>query len=776
MAISFPTKNEWKKTSSLNSSVTNSLPTKNEWKKEISTVSPEKRILSKQIDARIKNEAESQTIVDKNLYTNLRKRGADKTTVENQLTPEKTGLVNPWKPVSGLFGSISRMAQSGFDVLGGVIAAGQKARLGDSFGDKGITPSDYLDIGVEKAKKTLETPGAPGIGSSVFQAIRFGTRTAAAPVAAVFALPKGGVTPGQAFDAAIERAKQVATETDSFQVDYDKMTDDYMQAMKIGPYGDKKVSNLDVAAMTAMYIVNMTGDIGINEISSLKKGTSLLKDAFEFKKVGKIVEKLPEDMNFIKNTTRPIEVSLSDDLKIKIKPKENSIVVEGYKRRFGGTKIVPEGSIPPEVKSIIPTIERKTGSQVVARMEGDNLILTPTKVIGAPEETKLLTSPKTQNPSLGETFSVSDKADPAKVEYSKKLQKYQTAVRSFNQAPTEAKLKTILKVRQEIRDIVASQKTPEIPVKPIARTVNEGEGLLKTITPKIEKQQKVYRGDLGVVKETTRDFGNVLNVQTSQRELLHQWAASGDTKATELLNNSKSPFSKEMDNYIDAKAKDMGYDTIKYNNKDRPQVGAEYRDLTTHESFSTNQATAEAHASGRTPTRTGESKVFSKMRTQLEKEGNTLLSDKEALYRKMNLADDEIKAKTLVDSNFNEAVDIVRGTKEKTDGKKLNNIDNEVADRAIKNGDNELAVDMIRRQSYALTEAGQEIVSQRGKIMIDDPKEAIRQVIQNKIDNLGGNKRYQEILKEKTKKLSGEINKRAAKIKSAQDIIDSLTC
>lgn len=242
-------------------------------KKTSSLVLPgEKRVSEVRLEQKYKKEATNQTAVDKDLYVQMRKRGNNAIDIQRGLEPEKVskakeGAKAVGKVLGGFFGQMSRNVKAGFDVTGGVLAAGIQAKTG-ALG-QGVSPRDYAKIGVEEAKKTITTPGAPGIGTALFQGIRFGTRAAAAPVAAGFASVPGGVTPKQAFFEGIDRAKQVATEKDSYEEDWQKMSDMYLEKRKLGPYGTNEPTTADVAALAGLQFLNLTGDLGVGAILSL---------------------------------------------------------------------------------------------------------------------------------------------------------------------------------------------------------------------------------------------------------------------------------------------------------------------------------------------------------------------------------------------------------------------------------------------------------------------------------------------------------------------------
>lgn len=66
------------------------------------------------------------------------------------------------------------------------------------------------------------------------------------------------------------------------------------------------------------------------------------------------------------------EYGISNDLKIKVIPKENSVVLEGYIRRGAkGELVTPQA----EIDNVINGIARQTGQSVIPTVQGNNLVL-----------------------------------------------------------------------------------------------------------------------------------------------------------------------------------------------------------------------------------------------------------------------------------------------------------------------------------------------------------------------------------------------------------------
>lgn len=726
-------------------------------------------------EKKLRTEASSQTAIDKDLYYQLRKRGNDTRTVQ-KLEPEKIsktkeGLKGVGKTVGGFFGGMSRMAKAGFDVTGGLL--GEVYRAGVQGGTKETTfkPGELLKIGVEEAKKTITTPGSEGIFGLGFRGLRFASKAAAAPLAAGLALPKGGVTPGQAFREAMDRAVAVATDKDIFESDWKEFSDEYMKKRKIGPYGTNEINNGDIAALAALQFFNMAGDLGVGELRALGKAGQAGKELAMFKKVGKVSEQLPEGTTFVKGTMKPVEIKVSDDLKFKIRPKTNEIVIEGYKRRFGGQKVLPEGAVPEEAKNLIPTIERTTGSQVVARMEGDSLVLKPTKSIGAPQKQLMLEAPKapkTDGALFGKGFVATEKVDKAKAAQSKVLQDYQAARKAYTLKPTPASLKKVLKLREQVQ----ATKPPK-PTTP-ARGLFE-EAKTPTVTNKIvsEKNTAQFKADVFEGKKETARLSEPKALEQAKLSGVIDEKATPDTTVT-MYRASDKPI--EIGDQVTMSKRNAEKYIEQRPGAQLQEIQVPLKDLVKTDGIRSEFIYApKSSVSAREPIPSAGKEKESRFFKRAKMEKDTKLEG-EVTYNELNLSEDEARAAKKVAEDFEGALEEVRSGTAKVDDTTFSNLTEAIGNEALKNGDIELFNEMARKRTLNATRAGQEIVSLRGKVSIDSPQGAVAMVLKNRITNKGGAKKVSERIKNTLDRDMKKVRARAAAMKSAQEIIDSITC
>lgn len=141
--------------------------------------------------------------------------------------------------------------------------------------------------------------------------------------------------------------------------------------------GGYKPTITNISALAALGFFNIMGD-PLFEVGAGLRGAKALKEFATFKKVGEATKVLPEGTSFLKGTTRNLELKVSPDIKIKIQPKTNEIVVKGYQRRIPTQAGLPEGQTSSDVTEIINNVKEATGRDIVARVQGEDLILKPT--------------------------------------------------------------------------------------------------------------------------------------------------------------------------------------------------------------------------------------------------------------------------------------------------------------------------------------------------------------------------------------------------------------
>lgn len=330
----------------------------------------------------------------------------------------------------------------------------------------------------DSVKETLKSISPFAILESAQSAVRGVSQVAATPIAGAAAAiaPKVfGVTPKEAMRESLRMAADNFTQKVDSSHAIDVAGQRYLESRQIGKYGGKEAGVADVAALAALKFFDLFGD-PVTGIAAVKSVGTAAKEFATFKKVGQVTQELAEGSTFVKGTTRNLEIPISNDLKIKIKPKESSIVIEGYKRRFGtetpkqglpGAASVDEATsaakpkttgatktsgFNQETEEFINSFKEVTGNEVSARYVGNDLVLQPGKQISAPKTTMLLDSPKLPvskdgTLTLGNGFTMTNKVNKEAVALSKATATYQEQLRSYNTAPTPTKLKRVLSAK-----------------------------------------------------------------------------------------------------------------------------------------------------------------------------------------------------------------------------------------------------------------------------------------------------------------------------------------
>lgn len=117
----------------------------------------------------------------------------------------------------------------------------------------------------------------------------------------------------------------------------------------------------------------------------------------------------------------------------------------------------------------------------------------------------------------------------------------------------------------------------------------------------------LYRGDLGKITETPAKFNNVLQVKGDQRTLLTKLAQNGDTEAAKILQDAKSVLPNSLDEFIDKRLSDGGYDAVAYQGSFGKDTWQEIRDVKNKKSYTDNRDLATVYSMGRSPKRAAES-------------------------------------------------------------------------------------------------------------------------------------------------------------------------
>lgn len=302
--------------------------------------------------AMLKKEAASQTGIDVDLFRQLREGGEFSTDIRARLLPQKT--------------SFEEMKKSG---VRGVVKG-----LGKEFIEGGKTVGK---VGKDLGKEFLKAPVQ--LLDQMVRNIRGLSQLVATPMAGLIASVPGGATPKEAMSESLRMTKEVMiTKEVGIDDGMEQGAQQYLKIRKIGKYGDNEPNVLDVAALTALGFFNLFGDPAF-ELGFGIKGMKILKEFTKFKKVGKIVRPLPKEAVVLSKV--PTEIKITPDLKIKIKPKEGHLVIEGFKKRFPKQKALPDGQLADDVTDLVMDSRQLTNTEMTAKFVGDDLILTPTEAI-----------------------------------------------------------------------------------------------------------------------------------------------------------------------------------------------------------------------------------------------------------------------------------------------------------------------------------------------------------------------------------------------------------
>lgn len=161
-----------------------------------------------------------------------------------------------------------------------------------------------------------------------------------------------------------------------------------------------------------------------------------------------------------------------------------------------------------------------------------------------------------------------------------------------------------------------------------------------------------------------------------------------------------------------------------------------------------------------------------------------------AEYDIINLAEDRARAFEFMKDNREQAIRISKGLDLPPEGILQNHIDREILESELAKPKNEqdtkLVATVAKRQSLRLTRAGEEMVSQRGAYLNNNYQFFIHKILEQRVHqafkiDYRKNKetkkaKFTSKISEQAKNIKDEINKKAAKIKSAEEIINSLIC
>lgn len=144
----------------------------------------------------------------------------------------------------------------------------------------------------------------------------------------------------------------------------------YVQSRNIKSISDLNFQDISVLSSLAMF--NLLGD----PIFRGQEVAKSIKEAALFKKTGEVRKAFGEGTRLIKPRTVEIPVVREggkDLLKMKISPKNNELVIEGFARRNLSPSIIRS-----QEQALVRTLEENTGRAIQALRSGDNLIIRPT--------------------------------------------------------------------------------------------------------------------------------------------------------------------------------------------------------------------------------------------------------------------------------------------------------------------------------------------------------------------------------------------------------------
>jgi len=183
------------------------------------------------------------------------------------------------------------------------------------------------------------------------------------------------------------------------------------------------------------------------------------------------------------------------------------------------------------------------------------------------------------------------------------------------------------------------------------------------------------------------------------------------------------------------------------------------------------------------PSKTYESRVYQRAKSELPEQ----LSE-DVFYRRKNLKQEVKKAVNLIEKDTQKAYDVAMGNT----GAPLierNTTNIALAEKALKEENYKLYAQLTKNRSLRLTEYGQAIVSEKGAVNDNGISRFVKQVISDRLDNLGKTalselkgsknnvKRATEAIKNEVKKAKEIINKtKLMDLADAQKLIDSLAC
>jgi hypothetical protein len=171
----------------------------------------------------------------------------------------------------------------------------------------------------------------------------------------------------------VQEAKDTLSGKKSFFALPEQAAQDYLKSKGIGKYGGKEPGVIDIITLASIGFSDLFGDplLGASALTSLGKAG---QEAALWKKVGQINKPLAEGTNIVKGIKW--EIPIADNLKIKITPKSNEVVIQGFTKRFGNFgETVMNSKALEEGKNIAMQLSKQSGREIAPIIQGDNLYL-----------------------------------------------------------------------------------------------------------------------------------------------------------------------------------------------------------------------------------------------------------------------------------------------------------------------------------------------------------------------------------------------------------------
>jgi len=163
--------------------------------------------------------------------------------------------------------------------------------------------------------------------------------------------------------------------------------------------------------------------------------------------------------------TNALGTSLTEDLGVKDTLK--NVALGGAIGAVAGPAVGGVGRLFKGKAKTTPIIEEATEKVVNT---ADSASVNKNLILPKQDTPLLLEAKNKRNSTLGDNFSFTDQADPAKIQATKLRQNYDTKLKSYNQNPTPAKLRGVLKAKDALENPTPVYNTNIPEAKPIRTT------------------------------------------------------------------------------------------------------------------------------------------------------------------------------------------------------------------------------------------------------------------------------------------------------------------